>query len=679
MSNPLKSTINLPNFKNFNPKTLEADIDAKLADVKQGVENLLNNLPEKLTWQNFQLKLDELYQPFSKLWSLASHLNSVMNNPTLREEYNKSLPKVSEYTTWYSQNKTLYNAYLSFKKDADFKLLSTEQQKVIKNSLRDFKLSGIGLPDDEQNRYKDICKRLAELSSKFSDNVLDATAAWSKHIQDEKILYGLPDTTKLQAAQKAKDKELGGWVLTLDFPCYYAVITYCSNRSLREEVYKAYNTRCSISEIDPTGRYDNTAQIDEIVALKQELANLLGFENYAQYSLATKMVNRTDDVINFLEDLVNRVKEPAVAELKSLASFASKTHNISSLEAWDIAFYSEKEKQKKFSIDQEALKPWFVVDTVLNGFFNIINRLFGINFVEKKDLDVWHQDVRTFALCNQKNEVIAYCYIDLFARENKRSGAWMDECCTRYLGSDGILNLPAAYLVTNFTPPVEGKPALLTHDEVLTLFHEFGHGLHHMLTKIESLEVSGIHGVPWDAVELPSQFMEHWCWQKDALRLISSHFETKTPLAEEKLEQLVASKNYHSAMHLCRQLEFALFDFRLHMSQYANCEVQKLLDKIRKQVAVIIPPPYVRFQNSFSHIFAGGYAAGYYSYLWADVLCSDAFSLFEEQGIFDQDTGMKFLNTILEKGGSEEPMQLFKDFRGRKPSIDAFLRHSGIV
>lgn len=502
---------------------------------------------------------------------------------------------------------------------------------------------------------------------------------WTKLVTDEAGLAGMPESALAAAKAQAEAKELEGYLLTLDIPSYLPVMTYCDNQALREEMYRAYSTRAS-DQGPNAGKWDNSKVMEEILALRHELAQLLGFENYAFKSLATKMAENPQQVLDFLTDLAKRARPQGEKELEQLRAFAKAEFGVDELQPWDIAYYSEKQKQHLYSISDEQLRPYFPEYKAVNGLFEVVKRIYGITAKERKDVDVWHPDIRFFELYDENNELRGSFYLDLYARENKRGGAWMDDCVGQMRKADGSLQKPVAYLTCNFNRPVNGKPALFTHDEVITLFHEFGHGLHHMLTRIETAGVSGISGVPWDAVELPSQFMENWCWEPEALAFISGHYETGEPLPKELLDKMLAAKNYQAALFILRQLEFGLFDFRLH-AEFRPDQGAKILEtlaEIKKLVAVVPSPSWGRFPHAFSHIFAGGYAAGYYSYLWADVLAADAFSRFEEEGIFNRETGQSFLDNILSRGGSEEPMDLFKRFRGREPQLDAMLEHYGI-
>lgn len=675
MSNPLLEFKGLPPFSQIRPEHVHPAVEQAIADYRKTVDEVLAQ--DHYDWDNFIEPLTEVGDRLSRIWSPVSHLNSVMNSESLREAYESCLPLLSDLSTYLGQHQGLYKAYLEIKESPEFAQFSQAQQKTITDSLRDFELSGIALPAEKQKRFGEISQRLSELGSTFSNHVLDATHAWQKHLTDPQELAGLPDSAIESAAATAKAKGLEGYLLTLDIPSYLPVMTYADNRELREEMYRAYTTRAS--ELGPNGgEFDNTEVIKETLALRYELAQLLGFETYADLSLATKMAESRDQVFHFLNDLAERSKAQGQADLDELKAYAKEHHGVDELEAWDVGYYGEKLKQHKYAISDEQLRPYFPEQTVLAGLFEVVHRLYNIRVEEASNNELWHSEVRFFNIYDANNEHRASFYLDLYAREHKRGGAWMDECQVRRMTAEGHLQLPVAYLTCNFNRPVGDKPALFTHDEVLTLFHEFGHGLHHMLTQIDVASVSGINGVAWDAVELPSQFMENWCWQSEALSFISGHYETGESLPQELLEKLLAARNYHSALAMLRQLEFALFDFKLHSLDPAGISVQEVLDEVRSQVAVLLPPAFNRFQNGFSHIFAGGYAAGYYSYKWAEVLSSDAFSLFEENGIFDRETGQSFLHNILEKGGSAEPMELFKAFRGREPQVDALLRHSGI-
>ena len=678
MHNPLLTLTDLPAFAAIRPEYMEPAIDELLARNRAELERLLDREPP-FTWKNLIYPLEEMQDRLNKAWSPVSHLNAVMNSPELRAAYNACLPKLSEYYTEFGQNERLYRAYRAIEEGPDYARLDAPQQTVIDHALRDFHLSGVDLPEAHKARYKAIMQALAQLQSKFQENVLDATQAWKKHITAEADLAGLPESAKSLARQTAERQGLEGWLLTLEFPSYQPVLNYADRRELRQELYQAYATRAS-EQGSNARQWDNSETMESILALRYEVARLLGFADYTDYSLATKMAESPQQVLEFLHDLARRSKPQAQRDLAELQHFAREVHGFDALEAWDIGYYSEKLRQHRYRISQEELRPYFPETKVVLGLFAVVQRLYGLEIRETHAVEVWHPEVRVYEILDSAGSLRGRFYFDLYARPNKRGGAWMDGCVTRRLTHQGV-QIPAAYMVCNFTPPVGDRPALFTHSEVLTLFHEFGHGLHHLLTRIDYAPVAGIHGVEWDAVELPSQFMENWCWEREALDLIAGHYQTGEPIQEELYQRMMAAKNFQSAMLLARQLEFALFDFRLHREYdpEQGGRIQEILDQVRREVAVIIPPAYNRFAHAFSHIFGGGYAAGYYSYKWAEVLSADAFAKFEENGIFDRTTGEQFLHSILEVGGSREAMSNFVEFRGREPSIEPLLRHSGIV
>ncbi|MBI6154503.1 oligopeptidase A [Serratia surfactantfaciens] len=678
MTNPLLTPFSLPPFSAIRPEDIVPAVQSALADCRAAVERVVAQ-PGPFTWDNLCQPLAESDDRLSRIWSPIGHLNSVKNSPELRAAYEQALPLLSEYGTWVGQHEGLYQAYRSLKEGAAFEALSVPQRKAVDNALRDFELSGIGLSADKQQRYGEIVARLSELGSTYSNNVLDATMGWSKLITDEAELSGLPESALAQAQAMAQAKEQDGWLLTLDMPSYLPVLTYADNRALREEMYRAFATRAS-DQGPNAGKWDNSEVMAETLALRHELAQLLGFDTYADKSLATKMAESPEQVIGFLSDLAKRARPQAEQELAQLRAFAKQHYGVDELEAWDITYYGEKQKQHLFSISDEQLRPYFPEQRVVEGLFEVVKRIYGITAKERKDVETWHPDVRFFDLFDANGELRGSFYLDLYARENKRGGAWMDDCVGSLRKADGSLQKPVAYLTCNFNRPLGDQPALFTHNEVTTLFHEFGHGLHHMLTQIDTAGVSGINGVPWDAVELPSQFMENWCWEPEALAFISGHYQSGEPLPKEMLDKLLAAKNYQAALFILRQLEFGLFDFRMHFeySPEKGAQILPTLAEVKKMVAVVPSPSWGRFPHAFSHIFAGGYAAGYYSYLWAEVLSADAYSRFEEEGIFNAETGKSFLDNILSRGGSEEPMALFKRFRGREPQLDAMLRHYGI-
>ncbi|WP_337263570.1 MULTISPECIES: oligopeptidase A [unclassified Serratia (in: enterobacteria)] len=678
MTNPLLTPFSLPPFSAIRPEDIVPAVQSALADCRAAVERVVAQ-PGPFTWENLCQPLAESDDRLARIWSPVGHLNAVKNSPELREAYEQALPLLSEYGTWVGQHEGLYQAYRSLREGPGFATLSVPQRKAVENALRDFELSGIGLPAEKQKRYGEIVARLSELGSTYSNNVLDATMGWSKLITDVNELNGLPESALAQAQAMAQAKEQEGWLLTLDMPSYLPVMTYADSQALREEMYRAFATRAS-DQGPNAGKWDNSEVMAETLALRHELAELLGFASYADKSLATKMAESPEQVLGFLNDLAKRARPQAEQELAQLRAFAKQHYGVDELEAWDITYYGEKQKQHLFSISDEQLRPYFPEQRVVEGLFEVVKRIYGITAKERKDVDTWHPEVRFFDLFDAKGELRGSFYLDLYARENKRGGAWMDDCVGSLRKANGELQKPVAYLTCNFNRPLGDKPALFTHNEVTTLFHEFGHGLHHMLTQIDTAGVAGISGVPWDAVELPSQFMENWCWEPEALAFISGHFETGEPLPKALLDKMLEAKNYQAALFILRQLEFGLFDFRMHAeySPEKGAQILPTLFDVKKTVAVVPSPSWGRFPHAFSHIFAGGYAAGYYSYLWAEVLSADAYSRFEEEGIFNAQTGKSFLDNILSRGGSEEPMELFKRFRGREPQLDAMLRHYGI-
>ncbi|XAG69413.1 oligopeptidase A [bacterium 19CA06SA08-2] len=679
MNNPLLTMDSLPPFSQIQPEQVQAAVTQAIADCKQKISDVLAQR-DSHTWDSLIAPLEEVNDRLARVWSPVSHLNSVLNSEALRAAHDACLPLLSEFQTYVGQHEGLYQAYLGLFESDDFPRLDGAQRKEIQNTLRDFRLSGIGLSAEAQQRYGEIQARLSELASRFSNNVLDATQGWTKLVSDEAELAGLPQSVLAAARQLAEQKGQQGWLFTLDIPSYLPVMMYADNRELRAELYEAFTTRAS-DQGPNAGKWDNSAIMTELLTLRRELAQLLGFGNYAELSLATKMAEKTEQVVGFLTDLAAKSLPQGKAELEEIRTFAAEHHGQRELAAWDLPYYAEKLKQHKFSISDEQLRPYFPANKVVKGLFEVVKRVFGIKVRERLGIDTWHPDVRFYDIFDAEDELRGSFYLDLYAREHKQGGAWMDVCLGRRYRQDGSLQKPVAYLTCNFNGPVDGKPALFTHDEVVTLFHEFGHGIHHMLTQIDVAGVAGINGVAWDAVELPSQFLENWCWESEALAFISGHHETGEPLPADLLEKMLTARNFQAAMQMLRQLEFALFDFRLHQEfDPANPDqIPTLLAEVRSQVAVMTPPAFNRFQHSFSHIFAGGYAAGYYSYKWAEVLSADAFSRFEEEGIFNPATGQSFLKNILEKGGSKEPMELFRAFRGREPQVDALLRHSGIA
>lgn len=669
-TNPYK----LPDFSHFPLDQFEALLKQRIKEHKETLETLLTQ--QHFSWENLLQPMEKKEESLQELWSLIEHLHSVADSSEIRKTYEKCQPILTEYQTSLSQNETLYKAIQYIADQPDFQKLSVAQQQIIRHHLRDFRLSGVSLPVEKKKQFQQLTLKLHELMTKFEMNALDSRSAWHYYCEDKKELAGIPEYILASAKQRAKDKNLPGWDFSLDFPVYYAIMTYSKNRPLREKFYRAYATIAS--ELAENPSYDNSQVMREILSIRQQLAHLIDMKNYAEYSLASKMASKPETVLNFLQDLGKRARPQAQKELEELKHFAHEMDQLDDIQSWDVTYYSERMKEKLFQLSEEELRPYFPLQQVTNGLFHIVQQLFGIQLRILSTVDTWHPDVTCYEVINSKQETCGYFYMDLFARDNKRAGAWMSHYRNRHL-ENGLVQLPIAFLNCNFHKPAQTQPALLNHQEVETLFHEFGHTLHHLLTKINYSSAAGINGVEWDAVELPSQFLENWCWQKESLALFAKHYQTGEILPEKMLNSLLQAKNFQSALFLVRQLEFALFDFRLHIEYTHHSEdIQRIINEVRKEISVIQPPQFNRFQNSFGHIFAGGYAAGYYSYLWAEVLSCDAFGLFKEEGVLDPNTGRRFLENILEKGGSEDAMELFKKFRGREPSVDYLLRDKNI-
>lgn len=654
-----------------------------LEDTKKQVEQLLqksadylNQLTQVPTQPTDKIsvvqEMDDIANQIDESWGIICHLNAVMNSPELREIYQSIIPKMSQYYTKIGQHEILYQTYQTLLSSTTFRTLSDAQQSAIQHTIKSFELSGVGLQGEQKTRFAEISARLSQLSSEFSNHVLDATQAYFKPLTPEQ-LKGLPKDSIELLNQYGQQRNLNQPVATLDFPAYLAIMTYAEDRKLREEIYKAFTTRASDQSEHP--EYDNTLVMEEILQLRQEKIRLLGFQTYAEYSLTRKMAPNVETVEKFLLDLAEQAKIPAQEEIQALQKIAQED-GLNDLQPWDTTYYSEKLKQQQFNLSEEELKPYFPAPKIIDGLFKIVDRLYNINIIQK-NTSVWHPDVNYYEIEDQ-GKTIAGFYLDLYARSGKRGGAWMSGFRSR-MQTKTHLQLPICYMVCNFTPPIKEQPALLTHDEVITLFHEFGHGLHHMLTEVDDISVAGTHGVAWDAVELPSQFMEFWSWEKESLDLLSEHIETKKTLPQSLLNSLLNARFFQSGMQTLRQLEFALFDLNIHNQKDAlnQQEIQHTLDDIRNQISVLPTTPYNRFQHGFSHIFAGGYAAGYYSYKWAELLASDAFDRFEIDGIFNQQTGKEFRKNILAVGGKITALDAFNNFRGREPKIDALLRHQG--
>ena len=665
-----------PPFSTLRPEATAAALDAVLADNRHTLDTLLAS--PNPDWQTLVEPLEAMSDALSRSWGPISHLFGVWSTPEWRAAYNAGLPKVTEYGVEVSQNEALFHAYEQIAASAEFAGFSSTRKKVVEDALRDFRLSGIALPAAQKARYKTLSLKLSELQSKFEENVMDGSQAYGHLVTDDAELAGMTDSALDAAREKAQAKQLQGWLLTLDFPSYDAVISRCGNRALRERLYTAYATRAS-DQPPHAATHDNTALMAEILAARHELANLLGFANFAELSLATKMAESPAAVETFLLDLATRAKSRATAELEELRALAA-ADGIADLQPWDMPYYSERLREKTLELNDELLRPYFPYPQVLQGLFDLVRQLFGIHIEPLPGVETWHPDVAVYALKDDAGQRTGAFYLDPYSRpETKRGGAWMDECAGRRKLDDGI-QLPVAYMVCNFTPPSSGQPALLTHDEVTTLFHEFGHGLHHLLTQVDEGALAGIRGVEWDAVELPSQFMENWCYEPDTLKRFACHWQTGAAMPDAMIEKLRLDRQFQSGLATLRQVEFALFDLRLHsdFDPVRGAAVLETLNAIRQEVAVIQPPAFNRMPWSFGHIFAGGYAAGYYSYKWAEVLSCDAFAAFEESG-FSPQTGIEFRDSILAAGGSRPAMDNFIAFRQRKPEVDALLRYSGLT
>ena len=679
MTNPLLNMQLLPEFDKISVADIQPSIRQLLDECRDTVIYTAdkNMGDEEPTWDSLVKPIAESLEKLGRAWGVVCHLNSVVSNDELRAAHDGMIQEISEFYTWLGQNEDLYHVYLRLKNSSSFAGMSDAQKKAIDEELKDFELSGIALSDDDKVLFAQVEAKLSELSSKFSNNVLDATNSYIKHVTDVSELAGLPESVVNLARQEAESRGLDGYVLTLQYPSYLPVMQYADNRKLREEIYTAFITRAS--ELGPdAGKFDNTEIIEQQLGLCDKQAGLLGFASAAHMSLARKMASSPEEVMNFLYNLAEKSMEQGKKEIEKVYEYARRKGVLYKLEPWDISYFSEMLKKEKYEISDEMIRPYFPLPQVVDGLFWLVNQIFGIEVKSRQGVNVWHHDV-TYYDVYRDGEVIGGFYTDLYAREHKRGGAWMDGCADRRLKASGELQLPVAYIVANFTPPIGDKPALLNHDEVETLFHEFGHSLHHILTRVDVGQVSGINRVPWDAVELPSQFMENFTWQPEILNRISCHVETGKPIPACLVQKILDSKNYHSAMALLRQLEFSIFDFRCFLEYAVGKSAQEIIDEVRKDVCVIPVADFNRFQDSFTHIFAGGYSAGYYSYKWAEVLSADAFSRFEEEGILNPETGRDFMNTILANGGSRDFMQLFIEFRGRKPSIDPLLRHTGIM
>ena len=674
MQNPLLDFSGLPRFAAIRPEHIAPAIDTLIAEGRSTIERLAaDNVPP--TWENFVEPLDDTNERLARAWSQVGHLNVVVNTPELRDAYNAALPVVTQFFAEQGQDQRLHARYKALRASAGFEAMTPARKRLVDNELRDFRLGGAELPPEQKKRFMDVQEELAKLSSRFQDNLLDATNDFALYVADESRLSGIPADVLATARQAAQKDGKEGWKLTLHMPSYMPVMQYADDASLRREMYRAYVTRAS--ELGKP-EWDNSAIITRLLELRRESARLLGFGDYAEVSLYTKMAAKPQEALAFMEDLARRAKPFAERDMAEAREFARSELGMAQVEAPDLGYVSEKLRQKRYAFSDQEVKQYFPEDAVLGGLFRVIESLYGLA-VRKSEGETWHADVGLYELTDASGGLVGRFYLDLYAREGKRGGAWMDDAINRRRLSSGV-QTPVTFLTCNFSGPVEGKPALFTHNEVTTLFHEFGHGLHLLLTQVDELGVSGLNGVEWDAVELPSQFMENFCWEWDVVRHMTRHVETGEPIARPLFDKMIAAKNFQTGLAFMRQLEFALFDMRLHAGfDPASGTVMDLLDRVRSEVSVIRPPEFNRFPHQFSHIFAGGYAAGYYSYKWAEVLSADAYGAFEEAGVLSAEAGARFRREILAAGGSRPALESFIAFRGRKPQIDALLRHNGMT
>ena len=676
-TNPLLAATELPPFSRIQPGHVLPAMEQLIAGFRTEVERLLGDGSAR-SFQSLMAPLEQQEELLNRAFSPVSHLHGVQDSPALREAYEAAIEKLTEHATWLGQNRALYEAVQTLREAPDFTTLDCARQTLVDDSLRGFRLSGVALDDAARARFAQIQNELSTLTTQFGSAVLDATDAWQRPVSESE-LAGLPDTARAMLAQAAADAGHEGWLATLKGPVVSAILGFADDRQLRAEVYAAHSTRAS-DQGPQAGQFDNSQRIEQILALRHEAAQLLGFDSAVNVSLADKMAATPERVLGFLEDLAARAKPVAQRELAELRDFARDTLGIDELQPWDVGYASEKLRQQRFAFSEEDLKPYFPTEAAINGLFEVAARLFGLSFRQRDGVDLWHPDARFYDVFDTDGSLRAGFYVDIYARTGKRGGAWMDVCRNRVRQADQ-LQVPVAYLVCNFAPPAGDAPALLTHDDVITLFHEFGHGLHHMLTEVDLPSVGGISGVEWDAVELPSQFMENYAWKREALDLFARHYKTGEPLPQALLDKMLAARDFQAGMFLVRQLEFALFDFRLHLEYDPahGARTMQILEQVRDAVAVIRPPEWARFPHAFSHIFAGGYAAGYYSYLWAEVLSADAFSMFEDAGLFDAATGARYREQVLAVGGSRPALESFVAFRGREPEPAALLRSYGLA
>ncbi len=674
-ANPLLDFTGLTRFGDIRPADVTPAIETLLDEARAVVANVTDpHTPA--TWDAIVGPIDDITDRLGRAWGAVSHMNAVVDTPELREQYNANQPKLTAFFTELSQNEALYARFKELAASPDFARWPAARRKVVENELRDFRLGGAELPADRKARFKELREREAKVSTRFAENVLDATNAFALYVDDAGALAGVPDDAIQMFAEAAAADGRAGYKISLQYPSYAAVVDYADDRALRQQLYRAYTTKAS--EFGKP-EWNNGPLMVELLALRREHARLLGYDNFAEVSLVAKMADQPSEVLDFLRDLGRRAKKYAERDMDELRAFAAKELGIADLQPWDFSYASEKLREARYAYSEQELKQYFTEPRVLAGLFKVVETLFSVA-IREDSAPVWHPDVKFFRIENLKGELVGQFYLDLYARDHKQGGAWQDDARSRRGARPGQPT-PVSYLTCNFSRPVGGKPATFRHDDVLTLFHEFGHGLHHMLTRVDEPSVSGIHGVEWDAVELPSQFMENFAWEWEVLQLLTSHVDTGEPLPRPLYEKMIAARNFQSGYYTVRQLEFALFDMLLHAGPppATDGEVMALLEEVRREVAVLVPPEYNRFPHAFSHIFAGGYAAGYYSYKWAEVLSADAYSAFEEGGVLNPSIGRRFHDEILAVGGSRPAMQSFVAFRGRKPTIDALLRHHGMV
>ncbi|MCR3754642.1 MAG: oligopeptidase A [Candidatus Westeberhardia cardiocondylae] len=676
MHNPLLTSYVLPPFQKIQPKHMVPAIQYSIKNLQKFIKKITSQT-HPYTWENLCQPIAEAKNSLMKIWSPIKHLNAVNNTKEIRKSYEQSLHLISQYNNWITHHKKLYQSYKTLKNSTNYLQLTPNQKKSLKNILRDFKLSGIHLSKNKKKKYQQITSELSTLSTKYENNILDATMGWEKTITKKNMLNGVPKNILKNIQSKHKKTNQKQWTITLNLPIYLAILTYCENEKIRKECYYAYNTRAS-NQGPNANKWDNEPIMKKILKLRIQLANLLGFPTYAHQSLTTKTEKNPQKILSFLNKLLKYAKHKGKKELKQLKLFVKKKYQKNTMYPWDITFYSEKQKQHLFAIDNEKIKSYFPVNQVLQGLFEITKRIYQITFIQKTHIQTWHPHVQFYNIYNSKNQLQGSIYLDIYTRQNKRSGAWMEEYVEYMHLSNKKIQKPVAYIICNFHPPNNNKPTLLTHQEIITLFHEFGHGLHHILAQKNTPGISGINGIPWDIIEFPSQFMENYCWQKTSLKIISKNHITQKSIPQKHLIKILKTKNHHSGLFILYQLQLSLFDFILHYQKKSQ-KIQKIYEKVRKKISIFPYIPWKRSQNTFSHIFSGEYAAGYYSYLWANKLAINAWYKFQKEGILNQNTGKSFLKNILSMGGSQNPIKLFKKFLGKKPTLYKMLKYYNLI